>query len=354
MNSNLANEEAWGIYALAGTKTFVVAPEFGTTDIYRSNDYGATWKTVATPAFQSMGDIIGVDSVLFVQNDVFMGRGAPGLYRSTDLGSTWVSIGGPNQFYDARLAIVHNCSESTVLFAFDTSGGVWKSSDGGDGSGFASAALHRAIQSGSPGDTVTLPLSVDLNGTLDSVSQLWMQISFDSSQLSFVGYTPPLGHTVVYIQSGPTTVSYSISQSGNALSGNLALGDLTFEILHTPQGESQVFLNALRYGTPSGEKRICLGQSEDGYWAVHILSRADIAEKKEPDLRIFPNPFSDHLTMLGMDAKSACFELLDLMGNEVLKGSGSEIPTAVIPAGSYFLICHASSRIKVFHVTKPR
>lgn len=129
--------ECWGIYNLKGSGSYVAADEDGhnhgvQSPVYRSNDYGKTWRAITMLGIQIMGDIEGEDSTVFVQNTGYILGTQPGLYRSTDLGQNWTAIGGPNQSFDARIGLAyHTCGQ--VIYAFDSTGGVWKTVDGGDG-----------------------------------------------------------------------------------------------------------------------------------------------------------------------------------------------------------------------------
>jgi photosystem II stability/assembly factor-like uncharacterized protein len=136
-STNLTNE-CWGLYALRqSTGTYVCVDEDGhnystPSTVYRSDDYGKTWNAINLLPVQIMGDIAGEDSTLYVQNTGYIKGTAPGLYRSTDLGQTWTAIGGPNQSFDARIGLAPNtCGQ--IIYAFDSTGGVWKTTDGGDG-----------------------------------------------------------------------------------------------------------------------------------------------------------------------------------------------------------------------------
>ena len=56
--------------------------------------------------------------------------------RSLNGGFTWIQVGGPSNFNDKRFAVT---GKGAVVYAFDKFGGVWKTSDGGDGTLTASA-----------------------------------------------------------------------------------------------------------------------------------------------------------------------------------------------------------------------
>lgn len=129
-------EESWGIYGVKGTGTFFVASEVDPTirgarnsPVFRSTDYGATWQNIHTFPFNTTGHVAGSSGKVYVQSD---GTDSySGLFRSDDGGITWKSIGGPTRIYDKRF-VVTGCNGG-VVYAFDESGGVWKTRDGGDG-----------------------------------------------------------------------------------------------------------------------------------------------------------------------------------------------------------------------------
>lgn len=142
--TNSTNQyESWSVYGVAGKHMFLTANEgqLGTggtphQQINWSSDGGATWaRRFYFPHMQFTGTIDGMDSVLYVQTDTEVVRGDPsiveGMYRSTDLGLSWKYIGGPAHSRDTRF-VVTGCS-GEVVYAFDGFGGVWKTTDGGDG-----------------------------------------------------------------------------------------------------------------------------------------------------------------------------------------------------------------------------
>ena len=127
--TNVTNE-AFGVYGLKHTCTFYVVPEaIGTSDtgVLRSTDNGVHWINTTTQVPRIVGDIKGIGRTLYIQTRE---KCAPtGLFRSTDEGATWVSIGGPNTVHDSRFFVL--CSG--VIYAADSAGGLYKSTDGGDG-----------------------------------------------------------------------------------------------------------------------------------------------------------------------------------------------------------------------------
>lgn len=132
--------ETWGIYGVKGFSWFFTAGEgdgrnghpFPFSSVRHSRDFGATWVIGTELPFHTTGDMEGFGFTLYVQP--YNGDKIPGsgLYGSKDSGQTWVSIGGPVNTKDTRFAVTGCRGE--VIYAFDTKGNVWKTSDGGDGS----------------------------------------------------------------------------------------------------------------------------------------------------------------------------------------------------------------------------
>ncbi len=135
------NHEEFGVYAMKHTSIFLSVGEdsvradgtFPGSPVFRSMGsagFGTNWALINTLPFQVNGGIAGINNVVYVQNRGRYGNYAAGLYRSRDSGMTWVNVGGPNEDYDVRFS-VQTCG--LVIYAFDDVGGVWKTTDGGDG-----------------------------------------------------------------------------------------------------------------------------------------------------------------------------------------------------------------------------
>ncbi len=132
--------ETWGIYGVKGTPWFFTAGEgddrsptlhTNTCSPRRSSDFGATWNDAGPKfTFRRTGDIEGFGFTLYYQS--YAPGTVTGLFRSRDSGATWQSIGGPSNDEDTRFVVLGCRGE--VIYAFDNSGGVWKTTDGGDGS----------------------------------------------------------------------------------------------------------------------------------------------------------------------------------------------------------------------------
>jgi len=140
--------EAWTAFADIATKQFFIASERddnfpGTNSgVFSTSDNGKTFLTRWTSDGDAItGGIAGAKwcrSIIYVQGQGshINKNGVQGLMRSTDGGITWIKIGGPSNYNDKRFAVT---GKGAVVYAFDSSGGVWKTTDGGDGTISASA-----------------------------------------------------------------------------------------------------------------------------------------------------------------------------------------------------------------------
>jgi len=133
--------EAWGAYAQRSSGIFFVYPEgypvtignvtIDSNQLWYSLDTGRTWRPGGEilPFAQWLtvsGDIEGDANAIYVQSIKH------GMFRSMDRGQTWKSVGGPSNQPDTRFCVIPSCNGGTVI-AFDTAGGVWLTTDGGDG-----------------------------------------------------------------------------------------------------------------------------------------------------------------------------------------------------------------------------
>ncbi len=131
-------KEAWSVYAVKGKNIFFTLPEGDdfnhNTQLYRTTNTGVSWQGLSLPNARPAnytGHIAGADSVIYIQTEKTFNQRDVGLFRSTDLGATWKSVGGPSNERDTRFAVT-GCS-GEVVYAFDNLGGIWKTTDGGDG-----------------------------------------------------------------------------------------------------------------------------------------------------------------------------------------------------------------------------
>ncbi len=127
-----SGQEAWGAYGDPQTRIWYRVTELSRTIEYSKNG-GSNWLGrfnlgVFLGASYPTGYIHGKGGVLYVQSE------RDGMFRSGvgDSGRTWFPVGGPSNYIDTRSFYVGGC-RGEMAIAFDESGGVWKTSDGGDG-----------------------------------------------------------------------------------------------------------------------------------------------------------------------------------------------------------------------------
>jgi len=176
-------DEAWSVYGIKGTQTFLTANEggFGSTIRY-SDDGGRSWfmRYQFPQRTYFTGHIEGVGGRIYIQTDT--SEHTPptyrGMYRSDDTGKSWKKVYGPDNSRDSRF-VVTGCS-GEVVYAFDAYGGIWKTTSGGDGSASADPQLaeittlqnsiHVAPQSCSDSTNFTIYVSGCSPVWIDSVS----------------------------------------------------------------------------------------------------------------------------------------------------------------------------------------
>ena len=172
-----APHEGWTAYADVATSQLFAASErnllYPATEatILGSADNGATF----TMRFSGPGDAItgGIAgprwcrSVIYAQGQDTNAKtaGIPGMLRSTDGGKNWLRVGGPSNYNDKRFAVT---GKGAVVYAFDKSGGVWKTSDGGDGT-LTASSLGRITLTPLSAET---PLTAKLCDSVDFHAQL--------------------------------------------------------------------------------------------------------------------------------------------------------------------------------------
>ena len=92
-------------------------------------------------------------SVIYVQGREPAAIAPGGIIRTKDAGTTWKLIGGPNSINDKRFAVT---GRGAVVCAFDVTGGVWRTTDGVDGT--LSPSVFRFVTLTVPTDTVRTTL----------------------------------------------------------------------------------------------------------------------------------------------------------------------------------------------------
>jgi hypothetical protein len=138
LSSSSGFGESWGLCYLQSRHTFFAYPEgglgAGPHHTWLSSDTGKTWVnagSIAAPYSDNVsGNIEGAASAIYIQScDV---SSSPGMFRSTNDGQSWKCIGGPTLDADTRFCVLPTCNGGTII-AFDINGGVWETTDGGDG-----------------------------------------------------------------------------------------------------------------------------------------------------------------------------------------------------------------------------
>jgi xyloglucan-specific exo-beta-1,4-glucanase len=93
------------------------------TDFYRSEDGGATWKTVYTFPTAFFEDV-RVRTTPGKAGHIWIGSNAGGGYRSTDGGNTWQAIAGFTELKDISLGKAQTPTAYPTVFAIGTRAGV--------------------------------------------------------------------------------------------------------------------------------------------------------------------------------------------------------------------------------------
>jgi hypothetical protein len=134
--------EGWTSFADAATKKLFISSERDIafpskeSQIISTSDFGNTYDVRWSAGGDAItGGIAGARwcrSVIYVQGEdsTLKNPGVIGMLRSTNGGSSWVRVAGPSNFNDKRFAVT---GKGAVVYAFDKSGNVWKTTDGGDG-----------------------------------------------------------------------------------------------------------------------------------------------------------------------------------------------------------------------------
>ncbi len=129
------------------TQTTVVKVPIGSWGETKIKDYGDSGIT---------GGIAGshvCQSVIYMQGREPAEIAPGGIIRTMDAGLTWKFVGGPNNINDKRFAVT---GRGAVVMAFDNGGGVWRTTNGGDGT--LSPSVLPFVTISAPADTVRASL----------------------------------------------------------------------------------------------------------------------------------------------------------------------------------------------------
>ncbi len=226
---------AWGIYAQKSTGIFYAYPEDpyhgstpDTSQLFYSLDTGHSWVAGSIvphsdSAFQypnwphgyTTGDIEGDSDAIYLQGSL---RGM-GMFRSTDRGQTWDPVGGPSNTVQTRFCVIPSCDGGTVI-AFDDTGGVWLTMDGGDGKlGYVRGGSVLKQDSSyrlSPCNTLTIP--IPLRGSEIDTLHIQSSVLSDTFKISSFGgsnsFQLPTNETdTLWLRVAPTVSPYVDSVS---------------------------------------------------------------------------------------------------------------------------------------------
>jgi hypothetical protein len=337
--------EGWGIFGIKGTSTFVAVPEhFGldvSSQVCVSNNYGRDWQVVGdVGGFHTTGDVKGSGSTFFIQksSDGKMSGSVEGLYRSNDLGRTWKSIGGPSASYDTRI-FVTACGN--VLYAADATGGLFRSSDGGDGTLAGGSGSVRLLLATSQdpvrvGDTVSVSCSADRiiqNKGLTSITGV-IEYYNDNFDLVAVANTSGLTLTTSPVEAHGITAHIRFMISGNGAFSldpqvplfTLRMRSMLSDSLSTPFWIDSLLLNG---GDPNFN-RCVLSSSTLGTISHTALACGDSLMQRElrqqPLLTVtnaYPNPVtSEHnyqaaISLVSAESGKAVITLSDARGEMI-------------------------------------
>ncbi len=167
-NSFVTKREAWSTFGDFATKRLFIASERDNTFPGIESFIGSTADSgvTITQQFTGKADELcgsitgnrGCRSVIYAQKQT--GNGSDGLIRSTNGGASWIPVGGPYNFNDKRIAVT---GRGAVVYAFDRLGGVWKTTNGGDG--LISGSILTSFQIVQPSTNASIKLCDSLLST---------------------------------------------------------------------------------------------------------------------------------------------------------------------------------------------
>lgn len=269
--------ESWSVYAVKGTKTFLTMSEDNVTNpgqtVYWSQNNGQNWTSrkvfQGSPSFT--GHIGGAGNTLYVQTDKNTNQG---LFRSDDLGASWVNVGGPSNTRDSRFAVTGCRGE--VVYAFDNQGGVWKTTDGGDGA-FGFSPRIGTILSAKVGDSVLIPIYIDSTTAPFSIGELSGNIELNTDLLTPVGFDTAgtLSSRLVNFDTLYTTANGSVNflvKYTNPLKNGVALSKpiifIKASVYLTKQDTTSVTLNSLNMNSGALQRSLIVCSSSSNLFTL--------------------------------------------------------------------------------------
>jgi hypothetical protein len=131
------------------------------------------------------------------------------------------------------------------------------------------------------GMVAPLQMAVDVssNVALDSlwpfIQTLSASYSWDSSIVVFEGYHPPVGWSLVSLDVGAKSASYTIRKIGALFSSPFNIGRADF-VTQDSKGSSLISLDNLSIKHGTDQLTFCLAHDEGHYWMVFVLGEADV------------------------------------------------------------------------------
>ncbi|HZK75878.1 MAG TPA: hypothetical protein VFD13_03130, partial [Candidatus Kapabacteria bacterium] len=162
------------------------------------------------------------------------------------------------------------------------------------------AQLHREAASAYFGQIDSLPLAVDMSSriNLDSIwpylDNIQATYSWDSSVVSYGGYVPPSGWTLMSFSSHANTVDFEVQNHTPTVSNPMDLGMALFYPISTQLASSWVELPRFVVDVGGQALSICVSENEDSHWAVKTLGApsgvAGAPPSKRNQFSLYPNP----------------------------------------------------------------
>ncbi len=361
-------QESWGIYAVKGTQKFITVPEGDSRNtnhsVYTSNDGGKNWlQGFSFPGIVDFtGHIAGVGNTIYIQT--FSRTTNSGLYRSDDLGATWVNVGGPSNFRDTRF-VVTGC-RGEVAYAFDEQGGVYKTTDGGDGA-FGFTPRIGSIPRVKAGDSVLIPIFLDSTKAPFTISQFTGNLVLNTDLLTPVGFetlgtlSGSLSFDTLYTSADKSF--HFLIKFKSPLKNGIALSSPLIYIKAiaylTKSDTTNVILNSFDINTGAAQRSLIVCSSSSNLFILEnecsdSTLREFIKSGTVPQfLSINPNPSSASTVVVRIHLpveSDLLLDILDEKGNykrsgisygHYGKGNNSiNINTVELPSGVYYLRLH--------------
>lgn len=207
------------------------------SDIYVTSDAGSSWNKGFSRPIQYLNGAIANSF-----HAIYVGTVRNGILRSTDQGKSWKNIGGPSGPADSRNICVVN---DNMLFAFDSMGNVWETTNSGGDSIVAPSSSVAALIV--PPTAVVNPQNVC--GTIDTtISLLLAGCGVTSGMLDSTWLTGSVAFSISDVRTVPRSlqeqdsinIAYAPSQAHDTTELHLRydLGngtrDTVIELIGTP------------------------------------------------------------------------------------------------------------------------